>query len=347
MVEIEMRPQAAKYSLEQLKKALGGDIKRESGRDVLVVDNDIAKGTISHISFDWGVHFMDLKIKFFKEVTVRTESNDFNPLRFMYAMHGSFKHRFGVNKEERDVDQFHSLIFTNKSGGENFIHFPSNEDLHVSLIQIERRSFLKKRNTNVSSLNQRLHDVFVDTDEEHRFAHYGSLNLKISDYIKKIDKLKGKGMVRALKIEALVYEILSFHIQQHNKFQKGVPLPTSLSSTELKLIRKLGNEIIKNPSFHYNLDELSLKSGLSQAKLQEGFKFLYTRTVTEYVRHIRLEKARELLNKADLNISQVVYSIGFTSRSYFSKIFKEKYDISPNEYRKNVMRNMESVNMVA
>ena len=34
-----------------------------------------------------------------------------------------------------------------------------------------------------------------------------------------------------------------------------------------------------------------------------------------------------------LNISEVVYSIGFTSRSYFSKIFRRKYNCSPKQYK--------------
>ncbi|WP_245585041.1 helix-turn-helix domain-containing protein [Psychroserpens burtonensis] len=46
------------------------------------------------------------------------------------------------------------------------------------------------------------------------------------------------------------------------------------------------------------------------------------------------------MRSADLNVSQVVYSIGFTSRSYFSKIFKEKYGITPNEYRKSALNNL-------
>ena len=39
-------------------------------------------------------------------------------------------------------------------------------------------------------------------------------------------------------------------------------------------------------------------------------------------------------NGTDLNISEVVYSIGFTSRSYFCKIFRQKYGCSPREYKK-------------
>ena len=95
--------------------------------------------------------------------------------------------------------------------------------------------------------------------------------------------------------------------------------------------------IRKEPSRQYTLDQLSLDYGLSQAKLQDGIKFLFTRTVTEYIRHVRLEMARDLMKNSDLNISQIVYTIGFTSRSYFSKIFKEKFGISPNEFKKQIV----------
>lgn len=70
------------------------------------------------------------------------------------------------------------------------------------------------------------------------------------------------------------------------------------------------------------LNPLSRYSGISQAKqLQEEFKFLFFRTVKEYIRPARMEAARELMNTTDLNIFQIVYTIGFTSRSYFFKKF--------------------------
>lgn len=340
MIEIDIITESPKDTLRQIQDVLGGNIVETLSECNLIFDNENAKGIIKNIPFDWGVNLLDFNITFKKEVILKIEASEFNPIRFVYNYNGDFKHRFGINNEEKLVEQFHSLIFTNKTGGFNYIHFPKNKKLEISNIQIVRKNFLKKRTTNVSSLNNRLHEVFVDTDHDHRFSHYGALNLRMSDFIKKLRKIKSKGMVRILKIESIVYDMLSLHIEQHNKFQRGVQLPTSLSKTELKLVRKLSNKIIKEPSFNYSLEQLSMESGLSQAKLQDGFKFLYNRTVTEYVRHIRLESSRELMRSADLNVSQVVYSIGFTSRSYFSKIFKEKYGITPNEYRKNALNNL-------
>lgn len=340
MLEIEIIANGPEDLFEQLKAHLGGEITEKWNEHNLTFNNEHAKGVIKFMPFDWGVNLLDLDVTFHTDITLKIKANKFNPIRFIYNLSGDFYHCFGAQNERKLVEQFHSLIFTNYSGGYDFIQFPKNKKLEISIIQIIRKNFLKKRTTNASLLNKRLYEVFVDTDHDRRFSHYGALNLKMADFIKKMKAIKTIGMVRVLKIEALVYEILSLHIQQHNKFYKGVKLPTSLNKSELKVIRKLGGKIIKNPSFNYSLDQLAIETGLSQAKLQDGFKFLYTRTVTEYVRHCRLEAARELMRLGDLNVSQVVYSIGFTSRSYFSKIFKEKYDVTPNEYRKNVLKNL-------
>ncbi|WP_040251055.1 helix-turn-helix domain-containing protein [Psychroserpens mesophilus] len=340
MTTIEITSDGPKDTLRQIQDVIGGEISEKWNKYSLIVNNEHAFGTIKYVPFDWGVNLINFDIKFSQDITLKIKAGDFNPIRFIYNYEGFFNHRFGIDNENRRIDQFHSLIFTNKTGGYNHIHLPKNEKLEIIDIQIIRKHFLKKRTTNTSLLNKRLYEIFVDTDHENRFAHHGALNLKMADFVKKMKQIKSKGMVKVLKIEALVYEMLSMHIQQHNKFHKGVQLPTSLTKSELKIIRRLGNKIIKNHSFNYSLDQLSIDSGLSQAKLQDGFKFLYTRTVTEYIRHVRLEAARDLMSSGDLNVSQVVYSIGFTSRSYFSKIFKEKYGITPNEYRKNVLNSL-------
>jgi len=42
------------------------------------------------------------------------------------------------------------------------------------------------------------------------------------------------------------------------------------------------------------------------------------------------------MKTTDLNISEIVYSVGITSRSYSSKIFKDHYNMSPNDYRSKI-----------
>ena len=46
-----------------------------------------------------------------------------------------------------------------------------------------------------------------------------------------------------------------------------------------------------------------------------------------------IRKAKELLITTDIQVSNIGYDVGFTSPSYFTKCFREKYGMTPNEYR--------------
>jgi AraC-like DNA-binding protein len=55
-------------------------------------------------------------------------------------------------------------------------------------------------------------------------------------------------------------------------------------------------------------------------------------TPVEYVRSLKLKKALSLLQKNDLKISQIAYSVGFSNPNYFARAFKAKFNVSPSEY---------------
>ena len=101
-------------------------------------------------------------------------------------------------------------------------------------------------------------------------------------------------------------------------------------------IEEAVNAIKRKPEFPYTVTDLSKEYGLSPTKLQEGFKVMEGTTVTNFIRNERLILAEELIQTSDMNISEIVYSIGFTSRSYFSKIFRNKFNCTPKAYLMNI-----------
>lgn len=336
IMEINIEAETTQGVVEKIQQQIGGTLTERWGEHVLIVDNDIAKGNIRYINFEWGVDLLQYDITFFKDVVTVTDASLFNPLKFIYCLQGHIGHRFGIENALNKIEQFQSVITTNKDGGTSYSYLPKDVKLEINVIQITRKKFLKKRLNDVSLLNNRLHEVFIDTDHENRFRFFGSVDLKLADAISAIKNVKQKGMIRTLLIEGLVYQVLSMHILNHKREENDNMPNTSLLKRELKQIRKIAKKIQKDVSLPYNLEQLSEEYGLSQAKLQEGFKLLYTRTVTEYIRHARLEAARDLLRNSDMNVSEVVYTIGFSSRSYFSKIFKNKYHISPSEFKHKI-----------
>lgn len=339
MTEIVIDAKSTEGTVKQLRVALKGTIDERWGEHILTMDNELASGTIRFITFDWGVSLLEYDLTFFDDICLIMDASEYNPIHFAYCLDGHCGHRFGNQTEDdiRTLEQFQSVIITSRDGGHNYGYFPANKKLEINVIQITRKQFLKKRLNNLDALNKKLYEVFLDTDHDNSFAYFGAYNLKLATKIGALRKIKTKGMIRMMMIEGLVYEILSMHILQHDKSVKHKAPETNLLRSELKIISRLAKKIANNVSENYSLEELSLESGLSQAKLQEGFKLSYARTVTEYVRHARLEVARDLIRTTDLNISQIVYTIGLSSRSYFSKIFKKKYGISPSEFQENAL----------
>jgi len=337
MIEVILSEKSTEGAVKQMQNYIGGEITERWGEYTLTFDNDIAKGCVRCITFDWGVSLMEIDALFYDDILFINDNGNSNPIHFSYCSQGLYKNRFENETEFHIVEQFHSSIIVSKTDLKIYTLLPKEIHIVVNDIRIVRSEFLKKRNNQLSELNENLYRVFVDDKDETAFAYYGPIHLKMEDYVKTLRDLKTEGIARVLQIEGEVYHLLSMHILRHDRYQSNEAIPNSLLKDELKTIRQQAKKIMDDPSENYNLDDISRNSGLSQAKLQEGFKFLYARTVSEYIRHVRLEAARDLMNSTDLNISQIVYTIGFTSRSYFSKIFKEKYDMTPHEFKKQVV----------
>ena len=92
-------------------------------------------------------------------------------------------------------------------------------------------------------------------------------------------------------------------------------------------------EIERNISnSEYSVHDLCDATKYSYIQVYRKVKALSGITVNELIRNVRLQRAAKLLQRKDVRISEVMYDVGFTSPSYFTKCFKEYYDITPKDY---------------
>lgn len=82
-----------------------------------------------------------------------------------------------------------------------------------------------------------------------------------------------------------------------------------------------------------NVNTLSEKSGISTKQLYRRIKSLTGMTTVAYIRDQRMKKAASLLAKGSFTVSEVMYMVGFSSASYFTRCFCEEYGIPPSEYK--------------
>ena len=83
------------------------------------------------------------------------------------------------------------------------------------------------------------------------------------------------------------------------------------------------------------LEWLASEVHISTRQLQRKVKAITNLSVGGYIRMLRLERARLLLSEEWGNISEISDKVGFQNRKYFSRLFKQTFDISPSEFIRN------------
>ncbi len=84
------------------------------------------------------------------------------------------------------------------------------------------------------------------------------------------------------------------------------------------------------------LDALSDTVGISKYYLAREFHRLTGMTVIRYLNALRCEKAKPLLAENVLSMEAVANAVGFSSASYFARVFRTAVGVSPSEYRRGV-----------
>ncbi|MFB9327876.1 response regulator [Paenibacillus aurantiacus] len=83
------------------------------------------------------------------------------------------------------------------------------------------------------------------------------------------------------------------------------------------------------------LDQLAKAFFVSKEYLSKVFKQEYGRNLTDYILHLRMEKAKDWLLDEQLSIKAVAEMAGYEDVTYFYRVFKKHYGVAPGEMRKH------------
>ena len=110
---------------------------------------------------------------------------------------------------------------------------------------------------------------------------------------------------------------------------------TEYGSNEENFILKL-NKIIAEHMSDPELDQVLIckELGVSRALLYNKMKAITGAGAKEYITHIRLEKAKSLIENTSLTIAEISDMTGFASQNYFSTAFKAYTGMTPSQYKK-------------
>lgn len=104
----------------------------------------------------------------------------------------------------------------------------------------------------------------------------------------------------------------------------------------LDTLKQLLGFVQSQYSERITLEAIASAAGVSRSKCCQIFKKYMGHSPNDYVTSFRLEKAAELLRTTDQSVTEIAFSCGFNSASYFTEVFTRHKGVTPTQYRQNM-----------
>lgn len=322
-----------KNVIENLAQQLGTTVEKNCNEYTLSIPEKYGSGEIMGVNFQNGMGMIMYNCFFHEDLEVRFIVDEVHPLKFLFCELGEVNHRFENDSKFHKLDVFENIIIASCNKNGHILQFKGKTQIKVNSLEIDRKKFAVIMNCELNDLSPKMEILFRDTNAQKSFYHHGNYSVHMANLFIDIQNSSKKDFISRISLEGNAYRMLSLQLLQYND-DLILPLNKSvLRKLEIKVIVEASN-IIKNEILDFKtVPDLAQIVGINANKLQNGFKELYGTTVNDYVHNRRLDLAKSLLKTSEHSVSEIVFMIGLSSKSYFSKIFKEKYGISPSQVR--------------
>lgn len=109
-----------------------------------------------------------------------------------------------------------------------------------------------------------------------------------------------------------------------------------IDELDKKLLDEIKETIEENMvDSDFNVSVLQEKMGMGNKQLYRKLKAITGQTPVEYIRDMRMQKAAKLLKAGKFSVSEVMYTVGFSNSSYFSKCFSKAFGMTPTEFMRS------------
>ncbi len=151
-----------------------------------------------------------------------------------------------------------------------------------------------------------------------------------STVTKIFDCYNSKDIAFEIELKSLLYHFFGL-LYKHDLIAKNKV--TSLSSDVTNKIKIILNYINENYMDDISIKDMCSICNFSEYHFMRFFKKYIGMTCIEYINTYRLEMASKFLDTTANSIMDISFEVGFNNVSYFNKLFKSKYKLTPREFR--------------
>jgi len=293
------------------------------------------EGFIHGIRFSNGIGLINYEVKFNEDTAIHFVKNHIHPVKCIFCYEGRVIHFFANDsKSVHEVDRYQNVIVASESRNGHILLFKKDELVKLNSVEVNREKFRETFSCSMASLPTDLHELFSGNKPNLQFYYIGQYSIEISDLIYRMHGFESNQFLRRIYIESKGLEMFALQMDQYVDDQFAVKKRSIFRKNEIEAIVQAAGYLKMNIKKYITVEELSQHIGLNENKLQAGFKYLYKNTINGFMQDFRLEEASRMLLNTDYNIAEISEAVGISSKGYFSKIFKEKFAVTPKAFQK-------------
>lgn len=228
----------------------------------------------------------------------------------------------------------HSYVyFTPEIEGK--IRFRANQRLQQFSINISPSVLLNYFNGQFDIGPYALREILAGSDQI-SFFHTAKISESMLGVIHQILNCQYSGPMRQLFMESKTMELIAYKFDQIIQAQTQKNNSPGLNMDDSDRIQKAVDILVNNFEDPPGLFDLAKSVGTTHTRLNLGFRKIHGTTAFGFLRQIRLEKAKQLLEKEGFNVTQAAYEVGYNSIPSFSKAFSNYFGMNPTKYIKKL-----------
>jgi AraC family transcriptional regulator, transcriptional activator of the genes for pyochelin and ferripyochelin receptors len=264
---------------------------------------------------------------------------DYFPVVLSYGLSGSMQCRLSINNRQRNLWSFRQgrSIMTYLPEWQGVVHPPVETSVGCACLYMDPRildTYLAGQNDWVPPV---IRDIAGGTLDR-LFYDVSDTSPLVKVILRQILNCPYQGGLRRMFLESKALELIAGSMAQFVPPKKATKNKFTLRSTDIERIHHARTMVSRDFTEPLRLQEIAHAVGLSHPKLNYGFRKIYGATVFGYLRELRLNKAKALLDDGSMNVTEAAFEVGYSSLSYFAKAFKESFGIAPGNYLRQAAR---------
>ncbi len=263
---------------------------------------------------------------FFQQNILSKANTGIDNISFHFIKKGNAAYHLDkkTNKKILIPSLSHNIVFTNEDYKESSLYLKDKEQeitsLHLPISYFRRLVHLYPELFEASFLRYEKGESFYFSE------NYQQTNSEQYTILNQIENSHLMGTCSSVYVDAKILELLSLIFTQPIEKEMVFKDYDKIKEAALLLV----SDIHKPPT----IKELSLKVGINEKKLKQGFKAVFKTTVYGYLFEYKMQLAEQLLQNTQKNIIKIALQCGYEYPSHFSTAFKRKFGVSPKELRK-------------